>query len=654
MARLAHDDALEALLQDMRSDNSCGKPAKGEDQPKKKRRKGEGADIQIGINRTSSGQDPRTHQAAPSILTESRERELRACSAGDDVLWNGSVEFTPTENRALQACSEIGALGSGAHDFFDAREQQRLAADEAVRWRHMSRLAGEFKDIVADKLGNKWQRHFEKWLYSRRAVCPTCPAGCFPLGAGAEADPELQRKLEAAGASEKQASFMAKMAGKASNKAAAALSRVSPGSGKVKVNEIVMKEGDRVRKKFVLSCSGVNMEVNSDHYNKLLALLRRSSRLADQGGAAAAAVFRLLARYSTFQGAHYRAGGFQAAIHGGCFDVLLSDFGCMLECFASPMNCRYEHYCSAHVGTDAAFGSIGSFFSFRPTSGSYEANPPFDDSTIQRMVAHMHCLLSASNEPLNFAIIIPYLPDQKGWTLVYNSPFKRAHLRVLQSEHGYYEGSQHDRITRFRVAPFDTSVIFLQNDAGRAKWPATKGKLRLLREAFKPKLSLNPHALGFQGRQRQADDEDEDADLPEGCARPPVTKAVAQVTAGGQGNLPPALRRPGDWQCPCGRIVFASKAACGKCGAPKPEVDETLEDGGRGEADDGVRVEPGGAGGVRGAGGEVQGGGEGDVEAGKKRKVEVGVGGDGVVRERGSGAEEYQPRLKVGKKKKRG
>ena len=123
---------------------------------------------------------------------------------------------------------------------------------------------------------------------------------------------------------------------------------------------------------------------------------------------------------------------------------------------------RYEHFCSAHLSTDAAFGSIGSFFGFFPPSGSFEANPPFDDVTIQRMVQHMEHLLRASDRPLNFAIIIPYLPDQQGWKLVYESPYKRAHLRVKQSEHGYYEGSQHDRITRFRVAPFDTSVIFLQ------------------------------------------------------------------------------------------------------------------------------------------------------------------------------------------------
>ena len=520
--------------------------------------------------------------SAPVILSDEREAALRTCDAGDDVLWNARVEFSAAENRALHACSELGRLGSAAHDFLDAREQQRLAADEAMRWRHMSRLAGEFKDMVSEKLGNKWQRHFEKWLYSRRAVCPTCPAGCFPLGPEAEADAELQRKLEAAGASTKQAVFIAKMAGKASNKAAAALSRAAPALGKVKVKEIVMQEGERVRTKLVLSCAGVTMEVNSDHYSKLAALLRRSSHLgcdSDKagdggeglGGAATAAVFRLLARYSTFQGAHYRAGGFQAAIHGGCFDVLLSEFGCMLECFASPMNCRYEHFCSAHIATDASFGSIGSFFHFRPTSGSFEANPPFDDATIQKMVAHMEMLLGSTEKPLNFAIIIPYLPDQEGWNLVYNSAYKRAHLKVLQSEHGYYEGSQHDRINRFRIAPFDTSVIFLQNEAGRSKWPATKAKLRLLREAFKPKLDLNPHSLAFQASNREHDSDDDAADLPEGCSRAPAPERAPAPSGAAAAAAAAGTGRPGDWDCPtCGRLVFARKAVCGKCKTPKP------------------------------------------------------------------------------------
>jgi hypothetical protein len=32
--------------------------------------------------------------------------------------------------------------------------------------------------------------------------------------------------------------------------------------------------------------------------------------------------------------------------------------------------------------------------SFKPREGSFEANPPFDDATISRMVAHMEALLA--------------------------------------------------------------------------------------------------------------------------------------------------------------------------------------------------------------------------------------------------------------------
>ena len=75
---------------------------------------------------------------------------------------------------------------------------QRLAVEEAVRWRAMNRLALTFKTMAAEKLGVRWTRHFEGWLYSRRAVCACCAGGIFPLGKEAEADVELERKLEAA------------------------------------------------------------------------------------------------------------------------------------------------------------------------------------------------------------------------------------------------------------------------------------------------------------------------------------------------------------------------------------------------------------------------------------------------------------------------
>ena len=158
-------------------------------------------------------------------------------------------------------------------------------------------------------------------------------------------------------------------------------------------------------------------------------------------------------------------------MHGAVFDALLADLGCAVECFASPLNCRYRRFCSAHPDTDAAFGSLGSFFAFRPAEGSFQANPPFDDATIGAMAAHMDALLAASARPLSFAVVIPHLPEQAGWARVAASPHQRGHALLAAAEHGYFEGAQHDRINRYRVAVFDTSVLVLQAPPSPAPRP---------------------------------------------------------------------------------------------------------------------------------------------------------------------------------------
>jgi hypothetical protein len=45
---------------------------------------------------------------------------------------------------------------------------------------------------------------------------------------------------------------------------------------------------------------------------------------------------------------------------------------------------------------------------------------------------------------------------------------------VPAREHGYCDGAQHNARFRYRPSSFDTSVIFLQNDAAAAKWPASE------------------------------------------------------------------------------------------------------------------------------------------------------------------------------------
>ena len=48
-------------------------------------------------------------------------------------------------------------------------------------------------------------------------------------------------------------------------------------------------------------------------------------------------VYRLLVRYDAIGGA-----GFQAAVGQDGFDVLAARLGVGAECFASPLNCRFD------------------------------------------------------------------------------------------------------------------------------------------------------------------------------------------------------------------------------------------------------------------------------------------------------------------------
>jgi RNA-binding protein FUS len=40
--------------------------------------------------------------------------------------------------------------------------------------------------------------------------------------------------------------------------------------------------------------------------------------------------------------------------------------------------------------------------------------------------------------------------------------------------------------------------------------------------------------------------------------------------SGGGGGGGGGGGRPGDWNCSCGNLVYASKSECGRCHAPKP------------------------------------------------------------------------------------
>ena len=93
--------------------------------------------------------------------------------------------------------------------------------------------------------------------------------------------------------------------------------------------------------------------------------------------------------------------------HTQAMRALQRGMGCVVECCASPFNTYMRNYCSAFPDTDSHFGSLGSFFTFEPTHGSFEANPPFNRQVIGEMFKHMLKLLQNASGPMSFVVVLP-------------------------------------------------------------------------------------------------------------------------------------------------------------------------------------------------------------------------------------------------------
>jgi hypothetical protein len=271
-----------------------------------------------------------------------------------------------------------------------------------------------------------------------------------------------------------------------------------------------------------LRFKGTTLRINAEHFAKLRDMwtaLRADVSDGAKGGpcdeaALAADTFCLVQRYASLIGFHTQGAGFQAAMHLECFEVLRRDLDCRFECFASPLNARYRHFCSAFADTDGVFGSLGSFFRLTPdvlvaaadaaggpaavaAGCSFEANPPFVPEVIDEMATHIHRLLKAlspggacapTEMPLSFVVIVPEWRDCRGHELMRSSKQLRGSRVLGQKAHGYCEGAQHLRgVDSFRIATQATSVFVLQNEAGARRWPVREATLDALEAAFAAK-----------------------------------------------------------------------------------------------------------------------------------------------------------------------
>ena len=281
--------------------------------------------------------------------------------------------------------------------------------------------------------------------------------------------------------------------------------------------------GSSARARVRLRLGQAKVELRAEHFQKLARLWhshRRAARLLSaetanfpkdellaetyKGGAFCEtdvcgdarflrAAFACAARVVAAQGGMHRvAGGHHAALHGEVFDVL--KYGSLrveAELFASPLNCRYDVFCSAHADVDAPFGSLGSFFAFAPRDGSFEVNPPFVSALVARVAARLESLLAdaeARGAALSFAVITPHWPRRAAWEALAGSAFRvRPPLVIAARDHGYVDGAQHCRKKRHKPASCDTSVLFLQTSRGRDVYPPTDETVEALKDAFRRK-----------------------------------------------------------------------------------------------------------------------------------------------------------------------
>ncbi|ETV98440.1 hypothetical protein H310_08592 [Aphanomyces invadans] len=401
------------------------------------------------------------------------------------VVDGGDHATTAIWNEHVQV--DVRHVASSEHNMRPCNLQSVSPAYELHRQKCVLKLKAKLHATV-DQLGlpKLPNSAYETWQFCSKLAAPDGD----PLIPHADSDyAGLRDELVAIGANRHAANKICRAMTQEAHRVGQSLLRMTHGGGKKRAT--IRPNDDH----YLVSYGGTSLRINKTHLDKLETLFGRHHA---QAGATSASqfpdfLFCLLLRYESLDG-----GGFQAALNEECFDVLLRHFKCNMECFASPFNSRYGRFCSAFLDTDRVFGSFGSFFDFRPTFGCFEANPPFVPALIAKMAAHMTTCLQNTSKSLCFIVIIPAWEHTEGWQLLKHSSYNKEYLVLSQKHHGYCEGKQQMRPTRYRIASFDTSVFFWQNAKAAARWPVTERAIEDLRRAFKSKQADERDELGLK------------------------------------------------------------------------------------------------------------------------------------------------------------
>ena len=177
------------------------------------------------------------------------------------------------------------------------------------------------------------------------------------------------------------------------------------------------------------------------------------------------------------------------------FAALQEFFPRLFECFGSPLNATMPWFASAFEALDWHFGSVGDLATcpeqFKDNCCG-EANPPFTPGFMEFLAKWILERIDKANKDqraLSFVVIVPSVhkkdlrPDNSKSSRVASAVKRfaaKAHSQMVDSpacsrfivlpakEHGYVEGAQHLRPTRYKKSLYDTSVILLQSEKAQA------------------------------------------------------------------------------------------------------------------------------------------------------------------------------------------
>lgn len=454
--------------------------------------------------------------------TEANRSNKRSLASSDDdnqdpsvlvKLWDPSLPTTPTPsandeirdrtlswNAAMELWMTSGSYTPGLLPSFQVEVSRHIQVEK-------------LSTFFLEQCPNLRMPSFERWLIDAKFEerQNRCESAVDPvLSRCRKNSPACQRLGDEMRESGVDASHVSQILTSLCHRSEVALSELGAQSVAVR-NKVPFRKGERVdlvRTEGSPFCALVycckrwkepfRIKISLDHYEKLhgqfLKVHNHPSvpplHLSDDGKPTKVMhcfhylVMTVVVRYSALSGGQLlrslRGGGMQGAVDGNLFYVLsrLLPRRGLFECFASPLNAYLSSYGSAFFDLDWHFGSVGEFMELKFTSGCFEANPPFSPALMNAMVDKLEASIreaNKGNQALSVVVIVPTVSDDvdrtsaasrhasSSFRRMADNPAMRCHVRLPAKEHGYVEGAQHLRPTRYKASLFETSIILLQS-----------------------------------------------------------------------------------------------------------------------------------------------------------------------------------------------